>query len=144
MIRIAVARIDEHEALAQCYRAWGYDAGIAPADRVYVARLDDRPIGIVRRSEEQGTLMLRGMQVDPAFHRRRVGTRLLRAFVAELPVRDCHCVPYNHLTHFYGQEGFALVDEADGPPHLRERLVRYRAEGLSVVLMRRPADRTRS
>ena len=139
MIEIAIARPGDHPALVQLYHAWGYGAGIEPADRVYVAKLGERPIGLVRRTDERGHLLLRGMHVDPGFQRQQVGTRLLRAFVAELPARDCYCLPFSHLTHFYSREDFDRQNEIDAPSFLRERLAKYRAEGNDILLMRRPA-----
>jgi predicted N-acetyltransferase YhbS len=77
--------------------------------------------------------------VAPAWRRRRIGRRLLRAFVAELGREDCYCVPYTHLVTFYGADGFGSVREERAPPFLRERLAEYRARGLDVLLMHRPA-----
>ena len=137
-IEIAVAHPVEYPALTKLYRSWGYNGEIGNDDRVYVATHQGCPIGLVRRTDDQGILMLRGMQVDPNFQRQRVGTRLLRAFVAELPTRECYCIPFSHLVEFYGEEGFEHYDESAAPAFLRERLVQYRAKGYDVVLMRRP------
>ena len=126
-IEIAVARTVDYPALVRLYRVRGYRAGIEATDRVYVATLHERPVGLVRRTDEQGHLMLHGMHVDPSFQNHRVGTRLLRALVAELPARDCYCIPFSHLTSFYAREGFACEYEVDAPAFLRERLAQYRA-----------------
>ena len=136
-VRVSIAPQLEHAALNELYLRLGYTAGIADADVVFVAHVDGRPVGLVRRSVESGLLMLRGMQVAPEHQGRGIGSRLLRAFVADLPAADCYCIPFAHLPHFYARGGFALVDEAEAPEFLRTRLVRYRAEGLQVVLMRR-------
>jgi len=142
-IEIALARPADYPLLAQLYRAWGYHGGIGATDCVYVATHHARTIGLVRRTEEQGALMLRGMQVHSSFRRHRVGTRLLRALVADLPTRECYCIPFSHLTGFYSREGFERQDEAAAPAFLRSRLNQYRAEGHDVLLMRRPADSDR-
>jgi predicted N-acetyltransferase YhbS len=138
-VTIRVAAQDEHARAAQAYEAWGYRGGVRPADAVYVAEAGGELVGVVRRTVEEGVTMLRGMQVAPEWRRRGIGTRLLRAFVADLRGAECWCVPYTHLTDFYGMEGFATVPDAEGPAFLQARLAEYRGRGLSVLIMRRPA-----
>lgn len=135
---VRVARPDEHAALAAAYQAWGYRAGIAPGDRVYVAELGGAVAGIVRLTREHGVVMLRGMQVAPEHRRRGVGRQLLTALVDELGGEPCFCVPYAHLTAFYGSAGFQAISGPDMPPFLAERVAGYRADGLDVLVMRRP------
>ncbi len=137
-VQIRIAHRSEHSQLDGLYRAWGYHAGIADADTVYVAQAADRTIGLVRRTLEQTTTMLRGMHVDPFHQRRGVGDRLLRALVADLVGVECFCVPFAHLTSFYGRAGFAVIREALAPAFLIEWLRRYREEGHNVLIMRRP------
>lgn len=137
-VAVRVARADEHAALAAAYQAWGYGGGIAPGDRVYVAEVGDALAGIVRRTREHGVAMLRGMQVAPEHRRRGVGTQLLTALVDELGGEPCYCVPYAQLTAFYGSAGFEFIDRHDVPPFLVERVAGYRADGLDVLVMRRP------
>jgi predicted N-acetyltransferase YhbS len=138
-VHVSIAPPREHAALNELYLRLGYHGGIADDDVVFVAYVDEQPVGLVRRSMESGLLMLRGMQVAPAHQRQGIGSRLLRAFVADLPATDCYCIPFAHLPRFYAQGGFALVDESEAAEFLRVRLHRYRAEGLEVVLMRREA-----
>jgi GNAT superfamily N-acetyltransferase len=138
-ISIRIAQSSEYEQLAALYRDWGYEAGIAAPDVVYIAELGNRVVGIVRRTLEESTTMLRGMQVDPMHQRIGVGTQLLTALVAGL-ADECFCIPFSHLTTFYGRAGFAVVPAARGPAFLSERVERYRNEGHKVLLMRRPAD----
>lgn len=137
-IIIRVARQEEHPRVAETYVAWGYGGGVLPSDVVYVAEENGALIGIVRRTVEEGVTMLRGMQIAPDRRGRGIGARLLRAFVADLD-GACTCIPYTHLTRFYGSEGFAVVADDDAPAFLQARLATYRARGLSVLAMRRPA-----
>jgi predicted N-acetyltransferase YhbS len=113
---------------------------VRPEDVVDLAEADGELVGVVRRTVEgDGVTMLRGMQVAPAWRRRGIGARLLRALVEELGDAECYCIPYTHLAGFYGSEGFATVPDRDAPAFLRARLAEYRARGLSVLIMRRPA-----
>jgi GNAT superfamily N-acetyltransferase len=137
---IRVALPGEYELLTELYRRWGYDAGIAPSDVVYVAERAGQAVGLVRRTLENNVTMLRGMQVDPDHHRQGVGSLLLQALVADVRTRECFCIPFAHLTTFYGRGGFRVVAEEGAPRFLAERLSHYRHVGHNVLLMRRPAD----
>ena len=98
----------------------------------------DRTIGLVRRTLEATTTLLRGMHVDPAYQRRGVGDRLLRALVADLVDVECFCIPFAHLTSFYGRAAFAVIQENVAPAFLVQWLHRYQADGHDVLIMRRP------
>ena len=137
-VSIAVAAISDYDVLNRLYLAWGYRGGIAQGDVVYVATMDRRTVGLVRRTSEEGVLMLRGMQVDPDVQRQGIGTHLLRALVDDLPAAECYCIPFDHLIGFYRQGGFNTLNESDAPAFLRQRIGGYRAQGRAVVLMRRP------
>ncbi len=138
-VAVRIADAVEHDALASLYRAWGYRAGIAPGSVVFVAMLDDTIVGLVRRTEEEETTMLRGMFVHPEHRRHGVGARLLAAFVDDLPGADCYCLPFTHLVSFYGRCGFAVVPESNAPDFLAERLAGYRSDGHDMLVMRRVA-----
>ena len=103
----------------------------------WLAESTGQIVGIVRVAEEEGTLVLRGMRVAPAFQRRQIGTRLLQNIAGWLGQRECYCIPYRHLSGFYGQIGFVETDGGSAPEFLGERLADYRQSGLSVILMRR-------
>jgi GNAT superfamily N-acetyltransferase len=139
-VTIRIATPDEYERVRAAYLAWGYDGGVSPTDVVYVAERDTELVGVVRRTREHDVIMLRGMLVAPAWRGRRIGSRLLRAFIADLPSEECYCLPYTRLVTFYGAVGFGVMREEVAPPFLRERLADYRRRGLKVVLMHRPRN----
>jgi GNAT superfamily N-acetyltransferase len=135
---IRIARPEEHAHALATYEAWGYGGGVQPDDVVYLAEIDGELVGIVRRTREHEVTMLRGMQVAPEWRRRGIGRQLLRTLVADLGTDECLCVPYAHLTGFYGAAGFVEIPEENAPPFLRYRIAGYRTRGLSVLVMRRP------
>jgi GNAT superfamily N-acetyltransferase len=96
-ISIRIADPSEYSELSDLYRSWGYSAGISATDRVYLAVQRARPVGIVRRTHEHSTTMLRGMYVDPADQCQGIGRQLLMTFVADLGPEDCFCIPFAHL-----------------------------------------------
>jgi GNAT superfamily N-acetyltransferase len=143
-VRTRIAAAEEIPALAELYASWGYPSGMRPDDVVFVAERDGGCVGIVRRTWEQGTLLLRGMHVAPDQRGRGVGRALLEAFVAALD-RDeatrgvaCYGIPFAHLEHFYGLGGFVFIPVAEVPEFLQQRVVRYTAEGHVVAAMARP------
>jgi predicted N-acetyltransferase YhbS len=136
-LRIRIAEKSEHALLNERYVAWGYHGGADVEHALYVAELDDRPVGLVRRAREDQVTLLRGMYVDPARHHQGIGSALLRRFVADLGGEECYCIPFAHLTAFYGREGFAVVEETEAPAPLAERTKQYRVEGHDVLIMRR-------
>jgi N-acetylglutamate synthase-like GNAT family acetyltransferase len=138
MIRTALPV--DYELLTELYRSWGYRAGIAQSDVVYVAEYAGQRVGLVRRTFENDVTMLRGMQIDPAYRRQGIGSRLLDAFVADVRDQQSFCIPFAHLTEFYARGGFRTIAEEEAPHFLAERLDHYRREGHNVLLMRRPGD----
>ena len=154
-VRTRLAAPEELARLAELYDEWGYHGGILPTDVVFVAERDGACVGIVRRTREHETLMLRGMYVAPSARGQGVGSRLLAAFVRALDAdpkirhEPCYGIPFAHLERFYGQGGFGFVDESGAPAFLQDRIRRYRAEGHVVAVMRRSGagsgdDRLRS
>jgi GNAT superfamily N-acetyltransferase len=136
--RIRIAGPDEYSRVLSIYAALGYRRTIDPADTVWLAERAGEVVGIVRVAAEQGTLVLRGMRIAEHLRRQRLGTRMLEAIAEWLGDRECYCVPYPHLVGFYGQIGFALLEPADAPRFLAERLAEYRRSGQDVILMHRP------
>jgi predicted N-acetyltransferase YhbS len=138
-VTIRAALPEEIERVRAAYAEWGYSGGVASGDVVLVAETEGRLLGLVRRTREFETVMLRGMHVAPDARHQGVGTRLLEAFVRALNGQECYCVPYRHLVQFYGRQGFELRSVEAAPAFLVGRLAQYRAKGIDAVLMRRPA-----
>jgi GNAT superfamily N-acetyltransferase len=139
-VSIRVADVAEHARARAAYEAWGYFGGVRPEDTVFLAERGGELVGVVRLTLEEGTRMLRGMQVAPAAQRQRIGSRLLAALVSQLAGEACFCVPYAHLVGFYGQGGFVEWPLDETPAFLTRRIAAYRSEGLAMTLMRRPGE----
>lgn len=123
--------------VAEFYKTAGYGGGVSPADLTLCAYIDERLIGVVRLCPEQGTTVLRGMQVHPEFQRQGVGALLLADCVPHLEQGSAYCLPYDHLIDFYRKAGFELAGHEQLPPFLAERQAGYLASGQKVVAMRR-------
>ena len=136
-VAIRIAAPADYDRVRAAYAAWGYDGGLSADDTVYVAERGTELTAAVRRTREHGVTMLRGMHVAPTWQRRRIGSRLLRVFVASLR-EECYCVPYTHLITFYGAVGFGALPDERTPAFLRDRLAQYRGRGLDVLVMHRP------
>lgn len=113
------------DQVVRLYAAAGYRGGVDPLDVVLVAKTIGAVIGAVRLCREEGVIVLRGMQVQPACQRQRVGARLLAACGPVLAQGMAFCLPYRHLAGFYAAAGFEVVG-ADGlPDFLARRLASY-------------------
>lgn len=136
-LTVRTAEPEELSRLLTACAGWGYSVHTSPTDTFFLAEETGCYLGMVRRTCEEGIFMLRTMMVAPGARGRGVGTRLLLEFVRQLEGWACYCVPYRHLMPFYERGGFMRVPSETAPPFLKERLTRYRADGLDVVLMRR-------
>jgi N-acetylglutamate synthase-like GNAT family acetyltransferase len=116
-----------------------YGGGIQPEDAVLLAERDGELVGIVRLAQEEGVVVLRGMQVHPRFQRQGIGKRLLAIVAPELDGRDCFCIPYAHLAGFYSRIGFHVIEPAKAPTFLQLRLETYqnRGDGKEYLIMHR-------
>ena len=130
----------DRERVRAFYVSCGHSGELAAADRVLLAERDGEIVGAVRLCVEEGVQVLRTMRVRPDAQRRGVGRALLRRFDALLGPGPCYCLPYAHLTGFYGIVGFEETGPGALPPHLAARLAQYRAErpGVNMIAMRRP------
>ena len=137
-IAFRIAAPEEYPRIEAVYVAWGYRGGVLPTDVVYLSEANGELIGIVRRTCEYGLVMLRGMYVAPQKRRRGIGSQLLARFVSDLDDVICFCVPLAHLQTFYGQGGFVPIPDQAAPEFLRDRMAKYRGDGLDVLVMRRP------
>ena len=133
------ATLEDLPRVRRFYERWQYRGDVRSDDLVLIAEQDSAIIGVVRLAPEHGTTVLRGMRVEPDFQRKGIGTRLLGEVNTELK-GDCYCIPYAHLTDFYGQIGFQVLDPRRAPAFLAERLASYRArtDGHEYLLMYRP------
>jgi GNAT superfamily N-acetyltransferase len=129
--RAGLARIGEF------YERVGYGAGVSADDLTLAARVDGRLAGAVRLSEEAGVIVLRGMQVDPAYQRQGIGRALLAYCLPWLDRHEAYCLPYEHLLGFYGMAGFKPAASDTLPAFLASRLGGYLAAGQRVRAMRR-------
>lgn len=127
----------ELEKVLRFYDRNHYPGGALPSDIILCAEENDEIIGVVRYSVEYGFHMLRGMQVDERFHRQGIGRKLLVQFDKLVGDKICYCIPFRHLIDFYGMIGFKEITLNESPPHLIERLKKYRDDKLDMIVMKR-------
>jgi GNAT superfamily N-acetyltransferase len=126
-IRRAVA--EDIPRAREFYAERQYGGGLQPGDTVLLAEQDGELVGIVRLVPEEGTTVLRGMQIHPSVQRQGIGKQLLSAVAQVLGERACFCIPYAHLVDFYGSIGFGTIDPSKAPAFLGSRLEGYRNRG---------------
>ncbi|HXJ40980.1 MAG TPA: GNAT family N-acetyltransferase [Bryobacteraceae bacterium] len=139
-VTIRIAHSCELNRILAAYKNWGYGGGITPDDTAWLAEVATELIGIVRVAPECDILILRGMRIAEQWQRRGIGGQMLRIVAEWLGKRECYCVPYTHLVHFYGQIGFVETEAAAAPSFLALRLDEYTRRSLDVTIMVRPAS----
>src|SRR6266496_5491881 len=92
MSEVTVASTSELPEVAAFYATCGYGGGISQADTVLVSRICGQLVGVVRLCPQEGVVVLRGMQVHPAFRRQGVGSRLLSACIPFLNAGRTFCL----------------------------------------------------
>lgn len=117
------------------YESVDYVQKLDPENLYYGSFHKNELIGIVRLAFENGFWVLRGMQVRAAYQFLGIGTRLIKALEADIPAKDCFCLPYKWLEKFYGQIGFRITPYEAAPEFLLKRLAEYQSPEL--ILMKR-------
>ena len=103
----------ESDALAidQLYGEMGYGGEWSPSDEIFL--------------------------VEKEFQRQGIGTSLLREVENLIINKDTYCVPYQHLSKFYGQIGFKEVGDFQTPEFLLNRKAAYVENELKVIVMKK-------
>jgi GNAT superfamily N-acetyltransferase len=74
----------DFEGIRQFYAERLPNYAVSPGDSIYIALDGDSICGAVRLVEEQGVLLLRGMQVSPSHQKAGIGTKLLELLDREI------------------------------------------------------------
>ncbi len=62
---LRIATPAEYPRIEAAYRAWGYRGGVSLEDVIYLAERGAGLVAAVRRTQEYGVVLLRGMHVAP-------------------------------------------------------------------------------
>jgi N-acetylglutamate synthase-like GNAT family acetyltransferase len=133
-VTIRFAEIKEYPEVAIHYKACNYNGGVQDNDKVVIA-VDKQIIGAVRICTENGINVLRGMQVNPAWQRKGVGSAMLKFLPDQVDMDGCYCLPYKHLKSFYRSIGFEEISTQDAPEFLAERLQKYLSSGNKEIVI---------
>jgi len=137
-MEIRKAQQEEFAQIVAFYQQRISNYSIGKDDLIFLAIQCGTIHGVVRLVEEEGVLVLRGMEVAAGSQRTGIGTALLHRVVLEIGIRECYCIPFSHLTNFYGQAGFQELYAEQAPNFLKQRLKRYVGESHRCTIMCRP------
>ena len=135
MLQIIKGNINNLQDVRVFYEKCNYDGGVKQKDCLFLAKINNRLVGVVRLSPEMNVLVLRGMQVLPEFQGQGIGTKLLKSCNDYLVRQSCYCIPWQHLRSFYGQIGFKEISPTELPTFLARRLEKYIAKNMNVIPM---------
>jgi predicted N-acetyltransferase YhbS len=136
-IGVDVVDVPDLGEIAEFYKSVGYGGGVSDADVTLGVKLGGRWVGAVRLCTEGGVIVLRGMQVAPDFQRKGIGRALLDQCLPYLDQSAAYCVPYVHLTEFYGRVGFVITPPELLPAFLADRLAAYVSTNRQTLAMKR-------
>lgn len=120
----------------QFYQNCGYKTPILPSEKVVVAKIDKKIVGVVRICHEEGVKILRGMQVDRNYLRCGIGRALLLKTKDIIKDDPCYCIPHKWLEDFYGIIEFKKIEISQGPEHLQNRLRSHKEKYPHLIMMR--------
>jgi len=121
----------------QFYSNMGYGGGWSENEQAYCFLVDNTVKGCVKIEKIQGVCMLRGMYLEKSLQRNGVGTSLIKHIEPELNEATSYCLPFAHLSEFYGQVGFKKVSSDSLPDFLVARFKKYQEMGHNIIAMKR-------
>ncbi len=123
----------------QFYHKVGYHSHWSGNEQAYCMLDNNLIIGAVKIEELDDFFVLRGMYLDNNFHQRGLGTQLLKFIEPILNKAISYCLPFNHLTPFYQQVNFEVIQVEQLPLILMNRFEKYRNEGHQIIPMYKPS-----
>jgi len=131
---IRFAEVSEYPEVLVHYKACNYNGGVEEDDRVLVA-VDQEIIGAVRICIEHGVKVLRGMNIKGTSQKKGIGSLMLKYLADHTDMNGCYCLPYKHLTKFYGMIGFQEISAKNAPLFLVKRLEKYLSSGSKEIVI---------
>jgi N-acetylglutamate synthase-like GNAT family acetyltransferase len=136
-VEVRVARPGEIDLVNGFYASEGRTTRVNEGEQWVIALEGSAMVGVLRICIEEGHQVLRTVQVTEARRGQGIGRRMLDLVPPMLRNGACFCLPYAHLTEFYGRIGFTRIPAEAAPRHLQDRLAGYLADGRDMIAMRR-------
>jgi len=133
--------LEELSLVQSFYRSVGYSHSITGTDRVVVATLKNQVVGVGRIAVEEGTFVLRGMQVDRSMLKRGIGKSILLELDRIVGGKECYCIPHGWLEKFYSIIGFKKIVTEEAPLHLQKRFLDYLPQYPQLIIMKKSAKK---
>ncbi len=112
-------------------------------DLYFIAKLNDKNVGVARLCIENGFQVMRGVNIMPNFQRNGLGKLLVKEIILNSHNRhNIWCLPYEHLigSGFYESVGFELA-KGNIPLHLLSRKENYFKQNIKTqIMVRKPTS----
>jgi GNAT superfamily N-acetyltransferase len=119
------------------YRTMGYHSGRSDNEQAYCFLADDVVKGCVQVEKIHGIRMLRGRYLQKKLQSKGFGTLLIKHIEPVLNEATSYCLPFAHLSEFYGQIGFEKIPCESLPDFLITRFKKYQEMGHKIIAMKR-------
>ncbi len=118
------------------YKQARYSSKAGRGEVIFVLKHSSAIVAAVRLEPKQNLgYFLRAMCVAPEMRGRGIGSELLIQMQPFLNAHAVYCFPFDHLTPFYAQAGFALQDLHRLPRAIADPFTRYRQQGRKICIM---------
>ncbi|MDR9827831.1 GNAT family N-acetyltransferase [Vibrio sp. FNV 38] len=107
---------------------------------IIVGYLESQMSAIVRFRTIEQYRLLTGMLITPAYQGKGFGHQLLNYCQGEILTSTDYCFAYEHLSGFYAQHGFRVVEVNALPGALKGLYLRYTASGKKLIPMHYPSS----
>lgn len=112
-------------------------------DQVYIIRYRKGLIGIAKLvpvlDGRSGRYWLRGLYIDEIYRNQGLASQLLKWIYQDLSTEQAYfeiiAFPYNHLKHFYHQNGYQDIAPAELPKILQERYLNAKEQQKNWLCM---------
>jgi len=119
------------------YRTMEYHSGWSDNEQAYCFLANNVVKGCVKVENIHGIRMLRGMYLEKNLQSKGFGTLLIKHIEPALNEATSYCLPFAHLSEFYGQIGFEKIPCESLPDFLITRFKKYQEMGHKIIAMKR-------
>lgn len=119
------------------YRSMGYHSGWSDNEQAFCFLAGNLVKGCVKVEKVHGVHMLRGMYLEKNLQGKGFGTLLIKHIELVLNETTSYCLPFAHLSEFYGQIGFEKIPCESLPDFLVTRFKKYQEMGHKIIAMKR-------
>ncbi len=134
---LTITRLDplKHPLVTRFYKTHYPSAKAKRDEATYVGYYQHQLVAALRLRQLENCRLLTGMVVAESYRGQGFAHQLIRYCQQQTLDQTDYCFAYPHLTHFYAQYGFAVIDVEQLPETLKNLFIRYINSGKNLIPM---------